>query len=193
MTKIISRQKKICYLSHNREFRKLLNMRLIFVIKKVTIIDPSGQTTERQKWIKQFQIVDGILWIVPISHYDIFADSDSSDIIGGNAILEDLYVLEQFIPIFGNTIPFFVLFNKIDLFKEKIKITPISQPAIMEAMDYCMMEYEGNVNCYDECIDLIQQIFISRSEQIKCYQISAMDKNHVEKTFNDIVSSLHNI
>eukprot|EP01084_Bolivina_argentea_P317270 550080_1 len=162
---------------------KIEEKEFIISNQKITIIDPSGQQNERKKWIEQFEDVDAVIFVVSLAWYDMEWDSKTDF----NMMEEALLLLQEIGRKFWNT-QIFVLLNKTDVFKEKIKMIPIT---VCSQFD----EYKGDVKSYEECIAFIENVFANGSEyqedlNIKCMQICAMDKETIENVFNDIVKCL---
>ncbi|CAO3622623.1 unnamed protein product [Cunninghamella blakesleeana] len=88
------------------------------------MFDVGGQRSERKKWIHCFENVTAILFVVAISGYDqcLVEDRDS------NQMHEALMLFDTICnsPWFVNT-SMILFLNKIDIFKEKINVSPVSQ------------------------------------------------------------------
>ncbi|KAI8620855.1 guanine nucleotide binding protein, alpha subunit [Chytriomyces sp. MP71] len=88
------------------------------------VFDVGGQRSERKKWAGYFEDVNSILFLVAISGYDLMCYEDDKT----NQIVESKNVFSSICnhPMFKKTN--IVLFmNKIDLFKEKVTVSKISQ------------------------------------------------------------------
>lgn len=88
------------------------------------MMDVGGQRSERKKWIHCFDNVTAVLFVVAISGYDqcLVEDRDS------NQMHESLMLFDAICnsPWFINT-SMILFFNKIDIFKEKIHVSPVSK------------------------------------------------------------------
>jgi len=96
-----------------------------FKVDKLTyrMFDVGGQRSERKKWIHCFDNVTAVVFLVAISSYDqkLVEDEDV------NRMTEALNLFESTCNSkwFANT-SFILFLNKIDLFKEKLPISPLS-------------------------------------------------------------------
>ncbi|KAI8093262.1 putative Gpa2-guanine nucleotide-binding protein alpha-2 subunit [Halteromyces radiatus] len=88
------------------------------------MFDVGGQRSERKKWIHCFENVTAILFVVAVSGYDqcLVEDRDS------NQMHESLMLFDTICnsPWFVNT-SMILFLNKIDIFKEKINVSPVSR------------------------------------------------------------------
>ncbi|CAJ0881551.1 15881_t:CDS:10 [Entrophospora sp. SA101] len=88
------------------------------------MFDVGGQRTERKKWIHCFEDVTAVLFLVAISGYDqcLVEDKDS------NQMQEALMLFNSICnsPWFVNT-SMILFLNKIDIFREKIKVSPVKK------------------------------------------------------------------
>ncbi|ORZ10395.1 guanine nucleotide binding protein, alpha subunit [Absidia repens] len=88
------------------------------------MFDVGGQRSERKKWIHCFENVTAILFVVAISGYDqcLVEDRDS------NQMHEALMLFDTICnsPWFVNT-SMILFLNKIDIFKDKINVSPVSR------------------------------------------------------------------
>jgi len=89
-----------------------------------TIADVGGQRSERRKWIKCFQDVTSIIFVVNLAGYNSVLFEDSKK----NRMHEALSVFEEITsnPIFSNT-PIFLFLNKKDLFEQGLRIKGIEE------------------------------------------------------------------
>ncbi|KAI9353573.1 guanine nucleotide binding protein, alpha subunit [Obelidium mucronatum] len=88
-----------------------------------SVFDVGGQRSQRKKWAPFFDDVSAIIFLTAISSYD----QTCAEAEGMNRIIESINVFNSIInfPLFKNT-GMILFMNKIDLFKEKIKVSPIS-------------------------------------------------------------------
>ncbi|KAI9301891.1 guanine nucleotide binding protein, alpha subunit, partial [Cunninghamella echinulata] len=100
------------------------------------MFDVGGQRSERKKWIHCFENVTAILFVVAISGYDqcLVEDRDSMH--------EALMLFDTICnsPWFVNT-SMILFLNKIDIFKDKINVSPVSQ---------WFPDYKGNNNDFEQ-------------------------------------------
>jgi len=151
------------------------------------VFDVGGQKSERKKWIHCFEMVTAVIFVASLSCYDevMFEDeernsmSDSVELFG--SICNNKYFIDTAMILF---------LNKKDLFAEKIKTVPITECPDFES-------YNGPQQSYDETTKYIKEIFEDQnventSKQIFTHLTCAVDKNHVEKVFNDIQTVIIN-
>ena len=94
-----------------------------YIKHKFRIVDVGGERNERKKWIHEFENVSCILYVTGCNQYckSIFEDEKQ---IG---LLESLQLFDEVVNSkwFRNTI-IVLLLNKPDLFKQNLKITPLT-------------------------------------------------------------------
>jgi GTPase SAR1 family protein len=90
-----------------------------FTVRKAhfLLVDVGGQRSERRKWLNCFQSVRAILYVVAISEYDQQLYEERRV----NRIQESLQVFSSIATEFFPKTPIIIFFNKIDIFREKIK------------------------------------------------------------------------
>ncbi|KAJ3229929.1 Guanine nucleotide-binding protein G(o) subunit alpha [Chytriomyces hyalinus] len=88
------------------------------------VYDVGGQRSERKKWAPYFQDVKAIIFLIAISSYDQVCMEDESM----NRMVENMNLFASICnhPMFKST-SMIVFMNKIDIFKEKLAKSPISQ------------------------------------------------------------------
>lgn len=93
--------------------------REIFTIGKVEceLLDVGGQRSERKKWVRCFENVHIVLFVVAISEYDqvMYEDSESNRVLDALDLFEDICNSKWFAA--TNVVLFL---NKIDLFDKKV-------------------------------------------------------------------------
>jgi len=97
------------------------------------VVDVGGQRSERKKWIKCFDDVKAILFVINLGGYNSVLFEDQQK----NRMIESLELFEEICknPSFKNT-PLFLYLNKKDLFEEKLR-----QKSIVE----CFPDFKGDV------------------------------------------------
>ncbi|CAH6721775.1 guanine nucleotide-binding protein alpha-1 subunit [[Candida] jaroonii] len=115
---------------------------------KFKVLDAGGQRSERKKWIHCFDNITAILFVVAISEYDqmLFEDERVNRMHEAIILFDSLCNSRWFI----NT-PFILFLNKIDLFEDKIKKSPLS---------FYFPDFKGNNDNFEQCIKFFEQIFM---------------------------------
>ena len=98
-----------------------------------SLVDVGGQRNERRKWIHSFDNVSAVLFLVNLSGYDAVLFEDASQ----NRLEECFNLFQQTVnnPIFAE-IPFYIFFNKKDLFESKIRTKSVKKCPVFA-------EYQG--------------------------------------------------
>ncbi|KAI9491631.1 guanine nucleotide-binding protein alpha-2 subunit [Zychaea mexicana] len=88
------------------------------------MLDVGGQRSERKKWIHCFENVTAILFVVAISGYDqcLVEDRDSNQMLEALMLFDSICNSQWFVKT-----SMILFLNKIDIFKKKIKESPISK------------------------------------------------------------------
>jgi len=88
------------------------------------LLDVGGQRSERKKWVRCFENVYIVLFVVAISEYDqvMYEDEDSNRVMDALDLFEDISNSKWFCD--TNVVLFL---NKVDLFNEKIKVVPLER------------------------------------------------------------------
>ncbi|KAJ3446141.1 guanine nucleotide-binding protein g(o) subunit alpha [Anaeramoeba flamelloides] len=144
-----------------------------------TVVDVGGQRSERRKWMHQFDGVSLVVYVVALSEYDqqLFEDQTV------NRLLESLDLFAKTINngCFENK-NCVVLFNKVDIFKKKIRKVPLTK---------CFLHYTWE-NDYQSTCKYIQEKFdkIGRNKKrvIFYHFTCATDTESMRGVF-DVVSS----
>lgn len=103
---------------------------------KFRMVDVGGQRSERRKWIHCFDGVNAIIFCVALSEYDQVLREDDNQ----NRMKESLLLFQEIVNShwFRNT-TFIIFFNKMDLFKQKIKEKPLTD---------CFPNYTGKPSLF---------------------------------------------
>ena len=146
-----------------------------------TLIEVSGQRSERKKWIHCFQDVTAIIFCVDMSAFDQVLVEDEET----NKMQESLKSFEFICnnPYFSKT-SMILLLNKKDLFEEKITKSPLS---------ICFPEYTGE-NEYDQAAEYVREQFEKQNKHADTKEIythftCATDTSNVRFLF-DVVSDV---
>ncbi|KAF0507847.1 guanine nucleotide binding protein, alpha subunit [Gigaspora margarita] len=98
----------------------------IFYLGPLTyrMFDVGGQRSERKKWIHCFEDVTAVLFLVAISGYDqcLVEDKDANQMQEALMLFDSICNSQWFV----NT-SMILFLNKIDIFKEKIPISPVNK------------------------------------------------------------------
>lgn len=150
------------------------------------VFDVGGQKSERKKWIHCFEMVTAVIFVASMNCYDevMFEDEEK------NSMVDSIELFEKICnnPWFAETAMILFL-NKRDMFADKIKTIPIRDAC--EAFE----GYEGPPHDFDESADYMKHVFERQnheSKQIFSHLTCAIDKNQVEKVFNDIQTIIIN-
>ena len=158
------------------------------VSHKLKFMEIGGQRSERRKWKHAIETghVDGIIFLVALTCYDEGLREDQTE----NAMLESLQVFNEYVnyePL--KKLPFWLVFNKIDLFNEKIK-----QSSIKKAFE----KYNGNDKDETQCYKFIEKQFQdkvsneNRTGDFIIQQMNAIDLESVKKVAKQVEQKLVN-
>ncbi|KAM0748484.1 guanine nucleotide binding protein, alpha subunit [Meredithblackwellia eburnea MCA 4105] len=148
---------------------------------KYRMFDVGGQRSERKKWIHCFENVTAIVFLVAVSEYDQQLYEDESI----NRMQEALVLFDSICNSRWFVRTSIILFlNKIDLFREKIGVSPISN---------YFPDYTGGTDLQAGC-DYFSSRFVglnqSSAKQIYTHFTCATDTNQIKfvlSAVNDIV------
>lgn len=139
-----------------------------------TLVDVGGQRNERKKWIHCFDNVTAVIFVVAISEYDQVCYEDEET----NRITEALNLFDEMCNSkFFENIPMVVLFNKNDLFEEKIKNVDLGK---------WYEDYDGGAD-YGNASLFMQNMFQQRvridGKKVSFHYTSAIDEKSVVNMF----------
>jgi len=141
------------------------------------LIDVGGQRNERRKWIRCFDNVDSVIYVVALSEYDqtLFEDETTNRMSEALSIFNDIcnkYFLDT---------PIMLFLNKRDLFEKKIKQKNISEVAEFS-------DYSGAPNNYEEGIEYFKNKFRNcnsgRTKDIFFHITCATDTGNIQFVFD---------
>ena len=141
---------------------------------KFHMTDVGGQRKERSKWIDCFSDVKAVIFVVASSEYDLALAEDPTV----NRMRESLNLFNQILryQCFNET-GFILFLNKIDIFKEKIKVKPIT---------IAFPDYHGKQE-FEESLIFIRDRFLMMNKfperTIYPHFTCATDTNNVRKVF----------
>lgn len=160
----------------------IVNVEFIIDNKKFKLTDVGGQRSERKKWIHCFDDANAILFIVAMSEYDLKCYEDDST----PRMNESLQLFEEICnnKYFTNT-PIVLLLNKDDVFREKIKKTPL------KVWDN---QYTGEDGDYDAALKHIQKRFLSKNHvterKIDVFVCTTTETGVVQKVFEEVKKAI---
>jgi GTPase SAR1 family protein len=150
------------------------------------VFDVGGQKSERKKWIHCFELVTAVIFVASLSCYDevMFEDEEKNSMVDSVELFEQICNNEWF-----KDTAMILFLNKKDIFAEKIENVPITECPAFQT-------FNGNTKSYDETTEYIKEVFEhcnqNGSKQIFTHLTCAVDKNQVEKVFNDIQTVIIN-
>ncbi|KAG9391275.1 guanine nucleotide-binding protein alpha-1 subunit [Carpediemonas membranifera] len=147
---------------------------------KFKLIDVGGQRNERKKWIHVFDNVTAVIFVVALSEFDQVLIEDPTQ----NRMKESLLLFDE---ICNNRWfidkSFILFFNKVDLFREKIKRKDLT----------CCFPHAAKVgNDYNAAKDYVMNRFLelNRSKtwhkQIYPHFTCATDTNQIRQVLSDV-------
>ncbi|KAJ7242258.1 guanine nucleotide binding protein alpha transducing activity polypeptide 2 [Mycena rebaudengoi] len=151
----------------------------IFRVGELTykVVDPSGQRSERKKWLHCFENVKAILFCASLSGYDQMLYEDESV----NHLQEALTKFDSICNSRWFVKTSIILFLNIDTFAEKLERSPLA--------DY-FPDYTGGNN-YDAACDYLLHRFVSLNQsaatkQIYAFYTSTEDTQQIKFVFSAI-------
>jgi len=150
----------------------------------IKLVDVGGQRNERRKWFSLFDQCTLVIFLCAASDYNKLLYEDDET----NRMIENLNLFKETVNNrwFKNK-PFVVLYNKMDVFKEKIQ----SGQNITEALP----EYEGPLET-EACIAYIKQKYAEQRETkapIYAYETMATDTEMTKQVFEEVKGIIRQI
>eukprot|EP01080_Neovahlkampfia_damariscottae_P006387 gene6387-10394_t len=144
---------------------------------KFKLFDVGGQRNERKKWIHCFDNVTAVIFVTAMSEYDLKCYEDDSTMrMKESLVLFDEICNSRY---FQDT-DIILFFNKLDLFKEKIKNVDLK---------VCFPDYTGGCD-YDSASKFIEKEFRDRNQddgkEIYAHFTCATDTNNIKNVFDNI-------
>lgn len=116
---------------------------------KFKVFDAGGQRSERKKWIHCFEGITAILFVLAMSEYDqMLFEDERVNRMHESIMLFDTLVNSKW---FRDT-PFILFLNKMDIFEEKVKRTPIRK---------FFPDFQGRVGDCEAGIKYFENLFLS--------------------------------
>lgn len=122
---------------------------------KFKVLDAGGQRSERKKWIHSFEGITAVFFVLAMSEYDQMLFEDERV----NRMHESIMLFEALVNSkwFRDT-PFILFLNKMDIFEEKVKKTPIRK---------YFPDYQGRVGDVEAGVKYFEKIFLSLNRSNK--------------------------
>ncbi|KAI5854019.1 guanine nucleotide binding protein, alpha subunit [Tricharina praecox] len=148
------------------------------------MFDVGGQRSERKKWIHCFENVTALLFLVAISGYDqcLVEDKDANQMQEALMLFESICNSQWFI-----RTSMILFLNKIDLFKQKLLISPVKK---------YFPDYQGDPKSYKQASEFFQENFkrLNRNSgkvgvfyiDIYVHLTNATDTNLLKKTMASV-------
>jgi guanine nucleotide-binding protein G(i) subunit alpha len=148
------------------------------------LVDVGGQRSERKKWVTVFNDVSLVIFLVACSDFNKLCYEDEQT----NRMIENYNLFKEVANnMFFKETPFVILFNKMDIFKEKLKQG--------QRINTAFPEYDGSNNP-DECIEFIKEKYKEARDTfapVYCFETMATDTEELAKVFNDIKKIISDI
>lgn len=144
------------------------------------LLDVGGQRSERKKWVRCFENVTAVLYVVAISEYDqlCYEDNETNRVLEALDLFEDISNSEWFADI-----DILLFLNKKDLLAEKIKKVPLQ--------DF-FSGFKGDGG-YESVIDFLKSEFSERNQQereVITHVTCATDTEDIKNVFEDKVKAI---
>jgi len=146
------------------------------------VIVSNGSMTfkERRNWVHAFVDVTAVIFIASLNDYDLTMEEDKNT----NRMHESLLLFRQICDLeYLKKVPLIILFNKDDLFREKIKHTDLR---------VAFSDYHGGDD-YEVARDFITNKFKSlntRHHQIYSHVTTATNTDNIKMVFTDVKNIL---
>lgn len=122
---------------------------------KFKVFDAGGQRSERRKWIHCFDGVTAVLFVLAVSEYDqMLFEDERVNRMHESIMLFDTLTNSRW---FYNT-PFILFLNKIDIFEEKVKRSPIRK---------YFPNYQGKIGDTEAGLKYFEQLFLNLNRSKK--------------------------
>mmetsp|Transcript_45827 Transcript_45827/g.115407 ORF Transcript_45827/g.115407 Transcript_45827/m.115407 type:complete len:354 (+) Transcript_45827:199-1260(+) len=158
----------------------VIETKLTYKGTEFMMVDVGGQRTERRKWIRCFEDVTVLLFIIACDEYDmtLMEDNEVNRMEESMAVLADLADSPSL-----SKVPFILFLNKKDLFERKIKETDLNVlfPGYTGGKDY------ANAMAYLKEQYTAQAKEGNASRPLFIYETCAVDRSNIEKVWNALV------
>ena len=148
------------------------------------IYDVGGQKGQRKNWIKCFDNVTCVLFVVSIAEYDQVLEEEQTT----NRMQDSIQLFGEIVngKYFLHT-PFIIFFNKFDIFLEKIPRRGIKS---------YFPDYEGPSDCPKKSLEFLKQKYLNQIEignnkrSIYTHTTTATDTDLIENVFKDVMNAV---
>eukprot|EP00732_Lithocolla_globosa_P005162 Lithocolla_globosa_v1_NODE_5173_length_1288_cov_37.358475.p1 type:complete len:357 gc:universal NODE_5173_length_1288_cov_37.358475:1243-173(-) len=153
----------------------------------VSLVDVGGQRNERRKWLHAFSDVNAVVFVVNLADYNnvLYEDPEVNRMVEALSLFEETINNETY---FADT-PFYLLFNKKDLFVKMVKIVPLNFCEPFE-------QYKGTED-FDECIEFITEVFKSKvkgkQNRLSIFSLNSTQVSEIEVTWGAIFDNIKEI
>eukprot|EP01083_Nonionella_stella_P068395 181536_1 len=140
------------------------------VNKNFDVYDVGGQKSERRLWIQIFHKTKAVIFVVAISEYDelCFEDEETNRMFDALEVFKMVARARAF-----SETQLVVLFNKVDLFKEKLR----------KGLPFTFQNYSGPQE-FDAIVDFIKQRFMNEVEEKKRHRVVTRFTCAIDKKFD---------
>jgi GTPase SAR1 family protein len=146
---------------------------------QLTVVDVGGQRNERRKWLHCFENVTAVIYFAALDEYDMCLEEDPEV----NRFDESLHLWSELSGSLWLKERSFILFlNKSDLFREKIKVHPLSK---------YFKDYTGD-NSYDDGVNFIRKKYDDAFKGARLYRYvtCAVDTDNIRKVFESVKNTI---
>lgn len=144
------------------------------------LLDVGGQRSERKKWVRCFENVTAVIYVVAISEYDqlCYEDNETNRVLEALDLFEDIANSEWFADI-----DIILFLNKKDLLKEKLKKVP--------PQDF-FRDFKGD-GTYESVVQFLTNSFYERNQQdreVKTHVTCATNTDDIKNVFEEHVKKI---
>eukprot|EP00761_Pharyngomonas_kirbyi_P000975 gb/GECH01000976.1/.p1 GENE.gb/GECH01000976.1/~~gb/GECH01000976.1/.p1 ORF type:complete len:471 (+),score=105.61 gb/GECH01000976.1/:1-1413(+) len=159
---------------------------IVFNSQVYKIIDTGGTRPERKKWVNVIKSTNSYVFVCALSDFNEVMLEDNET----NRMMESLDLFEEICnSYFVDNCQIFLVFNKSDLFREKLEHFKI--------IDYFNDFPSHQENTFENGIKFFKNKFIQIAKQalgenadIPCYVLSAVEPSHIQSAFSEIFNSV---
>lgn len=154
---------------------------------KTILVDVGGQLNERRNWVKTYQNVSYLMFVVSLSDFDQKMFENGTSMRTEDAI-------ELFCGLINSSYfvnkPVYLILNKIDIFEVKLKENP---NAFLESYP----GFKGDISQVDQAVEHVKNAFLSKvtaertpEAWIETISVSAMDESKVSMLLEKIARKI---